>query len=240
MKEKGKYTFIFIVFIFASLLSVRGFGTELTEIALGYGGMEAFFNETQWMNQSGNNMTMFLWIPQQFWRITAAVSDPKPTEEQVQQFEKILSPYVIFAVSQGEIGPFGGMEWTSEDRLRSSLVLIDQVGGEYRPFKDNTVNQDAKNLVTILKPIMANLTGPLGENFHFYFFPSLTNEKKLIADPLKDGFFFLKLGDETHKWRLPLGSMIPQKKCPIDGEEFSGTWKYCPYHGKELVAPVSQ
>jgi hypothetical protein len=236
MYEKKKFIFISVIFFIAFLASVRGFGADGTEPVLGHGGMNALMNETQWMSQSARDIKLIWWIPLQFWRVSGASTDPKPTEEQIQQLEMVLSPYLLFAAVQGQLGPFGGIEWIPEYRLRSSLVLIDQAGREYRPLTDNTISLDAKNLIGFMKPMMSNMVGPMGDNLYFFFFPSLSDEKKQIVDPLMDGFFSTKFGEETHKWRMPLGSLLPPKKCPIDGEKFSGAWKYCPWHGKELVA----
>ena len=76
--------------------------------------------------------------------------------------------------------------------------------------------------------------GQLGKNFHFVLFPATNKERLPIMEAKKEGRFSLNLGGDNLRWRLPLGSLLPQKVCPIDGEELSGAWKYCPWHGALL------
>ena len=34
--------------------------------------------------------------------------------------------------------------------------------------------------------------------------------------------------------QVPLGALLPPKACPVDGEHWSGAYRYCPRHGKLL------
>ena len=66
-------------------------------------------------------------------------------------------------------------------------------------------------------------------------FPAYGNDGIRIADAKEEGSFTVELiGGEAFTWRLPLGSVLPPKVCPVDGEQMSGVWTYCPRHGAEL------
>ncbi len=120
--------------------------------------------------------------------------------------------------------PFGGIEFQSREAIQARIHLIDHEGNPYGPLPHEDVKADARNILSILPSLMATALGPIGQNIHFLAFPG---EKEA-------GSFAVKLGEEVFEWKLPLGSLLPPKYCPVDGEELSGAWKYCPWHGVEL------
>jgi len=73
----------------------------------------------------------------------------------------------------------------------------------------------------------------MGENLQFYVFPLF--EENIKIDPYKEGEVTVLVNDELFKYQLPLGSLLNKKKCTVDDELYTGSWKYCPFHGKELV-----
>jgi len=86
----------------------------------------------------------------------------------------------------------------------------------------------------MIKPVIANTLGPLGQNMHFLLFPAKDKNGQNIAEAKKEGAFSVKLGEREFKWRLPLGSLLPPKICPKCGEKLSGAYNYCPYDGTPL------
>jgi len=86
----------------------------------------------------------------------------------------------------------------------------------------------------MIKPVIVNTLGPLGQNMHFFLFPAKNKSGRNIADAKKGGVFSVRLGEREFKWRLPLGSLLPPKICPRCGEKLSGAYKYCPYDGTPL------
>ncbi|MBI5343300.1 MAG: hypothetical protein HZB63_08365 [Deltaproteobacteria bacterium] len=236
MKEKARRFLLlpFAVFLLCLPLA-EGFCADAEKPAQARVDLQALVKETQRESRLPKELGLVWWIPTQYWRAAFTSADPDAGKEQIDKFEKVLSPYILVAAVQGQIGPLGGIQWTQENLLRSNLALIDRDGREYRPLSGSAVSPDAKNLISILRPVVANMLGPMGEHLYFLYFPSMTDGKTPIADPLAEGTFSIRLGKETHKWRLPLGAMLPRKQCPVDNELFSGAWKYCPFHGKELV-----
>lgn len=193
--------------------------------------VQAMVAETQWMSRSDKTVGLVWWIPAEFWRASAPASSPR---EQIDELVKILTPYTVVTVAFGDVGPLGGVTWATEDALRSRLAIVDSTGREYAPIATEQVSADAKNLAAILKPILTNFLGPMGQNMHFVYFPALTAAGTPIADLFSEGSFSVRLGSDVHRWRLPVGSFLPEKVCPVDGERLNGAWKFCPIHGKEL------
>jgi hypothetical protein len=195
--------------------------------------LNALINETQKMGEKADEMTLVWWLPEEYWQ-TVFAQDATMTETQIEEFLSVLRPYTLVAVVDGKIGPFGGVTYKAEKEVRSGTRFIDNEGTDYVPFSEDVVDADAKNLLSAMKPVLANILGPMGQNVNFFLFPAKGKKGKKLADPTKEGGFTVKLTDRAFKWRLPLGSLLPSKTCPVDGEKLSGAWKFCPWHGVEL------
>jgi len=190
-------------------------------------------HETQKMSQKVDEMALIWWIPEEHWQASFA-QDPTMTKSQAEQFLKALRPYVLVAVIDGKMGPFAGVTYKSEADIRASLQLKDSQGTFYRPLSQDKIDADARNFLSIMKPILANMLGPLGQNMHFFVFPAKNSKGQKIADAKKQGFFSVKLGQNEFRWRLPLGSLLPPKMCTKCAEKCSGAWNFCPWCGSKL------
>lgn len=196
--------------------------------------VNALLSDTQRTSDDPTRIGLVWWLPVELWEISMS-SDPVPsTPEQIAALTSILRSYTLFAVADGIVGQFGGVTWISKEDLRSAVILQDSSGTRYAPLKEEQISPDARNLAALMKPMLANMLGPMGEHIEFFFFPGTSESGKPIADAKAEGSFRFQLGPEAHDWRLPLGSLTPKKVCPVDGEELNGSWKYCPWHGKKL------
>ena len=86
----------------------------------------------------------------------------------------------------------------------------------------------------MMRPVLSNMLGPMGENMRFFLFPAVDGSGTEIANPTSQNHFAVQLGDHHFRWRLPLGSLLPPKACPDDGQVLNGAWNYCPWHGTKL------
>lgn len=196
--------------------------------------LNALISETQKSSDKPNAMIMIWWIPEEFW-LASAAQDPSFTDAQAQEIIKILQPYTIIAVVDGTVGSFGGVTYNPESSIRSNIVLIGTDGLSYRPLSSQTIGADAKNLISMLKPVIANMLGEMGQNFHFFLFPAKDKQGANIAQANKDGIIRIQLRNEEYRWRLPLSSLLPAITCPQCGEKCSGAWEYCPWCGTKLI-----
>lgn len=174
------------------------------------------------------------WIPTEFWRATFQ-NEPGIPDYQVDEFIDILKPYSIFAVIDGEIGAFGGVTYAPLSEIEKNIVMIGTDGKEHKPLKYAELSQDVQNFLSMFKPVLINMIGQMGENMHFFVFEDLTKTGKRVADPTTEGQLQVNVLDEEYVWKTPLPALLPPKYCPIDKEEMKGSWKYCPYHGEELL-----
>jgi len=189
--------------------------------------------ETQKMSDNSDEMTLIWWIPEEFWQASFD-QDPSVTATQAEEFIKVLRPYLLIVVADGKVGNFGGITYKSETTIRNNIQIIDNQGTNFRPLAEDNVNADTKNFLSMMKPVFVNMLGPMGQNMHFFLFPAKNKTGQNIASAMKVGDFSVKLDEREFKWRLPLGSLLPPKVCPVDGEKMNGAWKFCPWHGVEL------
>lgn len=191
--------------------------------------MVVFIKETQQMTKTGQNMKLVWWIPTMYWDI-ALNGNPDVTEEAKQDILRSVEKYIIFAVLDGEIGALG----FSYKELEN-IKVIDDKDMVYKPLNQEELPEETLNLLNILKPTLSNLIGEMGKNMEFYVFPGTNEKGDKILNPTSTSNFSVFYNGDSFNWRLPLGCLVPQKKCPVDDEKLSGSWKFCPWHGNELV-----
>lgn len=196
--------------------------------------LAALIRETQKMSPKANEIRLAWWIPVEYWEACLS-QNPMMTPEQIDQVVKVVSPYTLLAVVEGDVGPFGGIAFKDEATVRSRVKLRDKDESAYSPLKPDKISPDASNLLAAMKPILANAMGPLGKNMHFFLFPAKDEKGRRIADAKKKGSFSVLVGEKKYKWRLPLGSLLPPKTCPECAEKLSGAFKFCPYDGTKLT-----
>jgi hypothetical protein len=197
--------------------------------------IDALTSETQKTSTEADRVTVIWWVPEEYWQVTLA-QDDKLTPPQIEDFVRPLRQYTVFAVAEGKVGTYGAITYKPEDEVRKSIRLIDNSGIGYLPVSSDKIDSDTLAVLLMIKPVLANMNGPVGQNMHFVLFPAKDKAGKQIAPATTEGAFSLKFGASEFKWRLPLGSLLPRKICPTDGEELNGAWKFCPWHGEKLVS----
>jgi len=193
----------------------------------------ALTQETQKMSQKPDEMTFVWWIPEEYWAASFAQT-PGMTPTQVEEFLKVIRPYTMLAVADGTMGTFGGVTYRSEDWIRANTRLIDSRAKSYSPRSSDDVDADTKNMLQMIKPILVNMLGPMGQNLHFLLFPAKTEAGARIAPAKEKMQFKVKLGDKEFNWRLPLDALVPAKVCGQCGQECKGSWSFCAWCGKRL------
>ncbi len=192
-----------------------------------------FIRETQKNSSDGKKISLVWWIPIEFWDITLHNNNTL-SEEQIIKFMETLKSYSIFAVIDGEVSGFGGFTYESVDSISQNIVLIDNDNKNFKPLKYEALDAFLQNLLSVFKPLLKNSMGQLGENMNFFVFPDIDGNKR-ISNPYLKGCVTIKIKDKEYKWRTPLGTLMPQKVCPKDGELMNGAWEFCPWDGEKLI-----
>jgi len=194
--------------------------------------VQALVRETQITSEAPNELTMIWWLPEQFWQASLRQSNLK--SDQVDEFLKVVRRYTLIAVVDGRVGPLGGASFSPEEAVRTNVTLKDATGVSYAPLGESSIDPDMKNLVQLMKPVVANLAGPVGQNMHFVLFPSKSDDGRLVANPGSTGALWVIVGGKEFKYRLPLGSILPPKYDPGTGEKFPGNYTFNPFTGTKL------
>lgn len=219
---KKAFTFIFLLTALSTLL-----GQSKTPQEVGF---DALLTETQFSSDSADTLEMVWWLPAAFWEVSFA-QDNTTTEEDIAMVQQLLDGYEMFAVVQGDLGYFGGVTYKPLEEIKKSFSVTFR-GSEIPFAAESSVPADLVNFVSIIKPMMKNMLGPLGENVHVVL---LEVGEQYVIDPLGDEPFSVKLGNLDVNVDLPLSSLLVEKKCPVDQKLLSGKWSYCPIHGEKLV-----
>ncbi|MFA4983721.1 MAG: hypothetical protein WC559_00205 [Candidatus Omnitrophota bacterium] len=189
--------------------------------------------ETQKRSEKSGEINFIWWIPEEYWRASLA-QNPSTTPQQVDAIVSVFKPYVVVAVVEGKVDVSGNIAYNSEADIRSKLRLVDSQGNVYSPLADDGINVSTKSFLAMMKPMLANILGPMGQNMYFYTFVAKDKNGTDIADPRKEGAFSVRLGEKDFKWELPLSSLVPEKICPSCKRKLNGTYKYCPFDGTPL------
>jgi hypothetical protein len=197
--------------------------------------MSAFMKETQQTPNESGYAGIVWWIPTEFWEISLERNGM--SEQKAKERYAPLGKYTVVAVVIGKIG-IGNINWISEPEIRDATTLRDSDGNVYQPVQK--LSGDAEGLVSVLKPVFANMLGNMGQNIEILFFPATNKMAKPIADPHAPGSFSVAISklvdgkDKVFEWKLPLTSLTPPKYCPVGKERVQANWKYCPWHGVKL------
>ena len=190
--------------------------------------------ETQRFSTEGGELNIIWWLPEEFWATSiAANTNVKPA--QIQMFAKFVHPYLIVGVVSGKVLTFGPPTYRTEAEIRELIRLKDSDGVIYTPLATDKVAASVPAVEALMRPGMAKMLGPLGENMKFYVFPGSRKDGTRVCDASTRGVCEVNLGDRAFKWKLPLESVLPKQKCPVCGGILSGGYKYCPYDGTSLA-----
>lgn len=221
--------------IFGSLLVMLVlFGwTSLARAEEGQMDLNAIIFETQKQTKTTDSIAAVWWMPLEAWEILLK-QNPNYTEAQAKEILDKFHSYLYFMVVAAGADPTGGMTYADSLYVQTNTHLIDRQGQTYKPLSEDQLDPEVRLFVARMRPVMANILGPLGQHMHVFLFSSKDKNGQYIADTKKEGSFSMKVGESVFQWRLPLGSVLPPKTCPTCKETMSGAWKYCPWDGTKL------
>ncbi len=174
-----------------------------------------------------DNLYVVWWMLPEFWEKTFS-EDPTISPEEGDLIVSMFRKYSIFAMVFGELGPMGIPNYKSEKFMQANTLLVHPNKRRYSPQKKDEIDGDTQMIIGFLEMYLSQILGDLGENITICVFDCKT------INPLEDDDFQIIIDKESFTFELPLGSLLPLKFCPEDGEKFNGAWSYCPFHGTYL------
>jgi hypothetical protein len=194
--------------------------------------LDALLTDTQYSSDNQDYLEMVWWLPTVFWEVSFA-QDPSTSKADGQAVIDLFQGYELFAVVKGEIGAFGGITYTTLDDIKGMLSVTYE-GQKLTMVDDKDISPDLTNFLLIIRPMMSNMLGSMGENLHFIFVEHSAKNTVLPIDPLSSSSLEIELEAFKPAISLPLNSLLLEKQCPVDEKWHSGKWSYCPFHGSEL------
>ncbi len=114
---------------------------------------------------------------------------------------------------------------------------IDASGKARKMSHTEPADPDMQLLLDMMKPMLAQAMGNLGENFYFFPLPAFDNEDNRVLSPYENGKLRVTLqrGEETVvlEIELPIDALFVPRICP-NGKPAHVSWVYCPWSGEKL------
>ncbi len=195
--------------------------------------LQALVRETQITRQASQGLDLVWWIPSDYW--VESLRKSALTPKQQQDLVAAVDDYILVAALQGTIGTLGVMSSISKEELEKETTLV--IGKtSLSPIPEGDLSPGARNFIQMMKPLLANMMGAMGQGMHFIAFKGKDAEGKHLVDPKAKGRIVVKMGAKEFPFRLPLGSLLPPKIDTDSGEHFPGNYDYNPFTGKKLIA----
>ena len=172
--------------------------------------IDALITETQFSSDTPNAIEMIWWLPRTFWKVSFA-QDPNTNEADIAAIEELLENKELFVVINGKVGHFGGVSYTPIEELIDNISFM--FNGEKLLIEDSkALSPDLTNFLSMMKPMMANMLGPMGENLHFILLKNNDKSNVLPIDSKEKGVLKVRMNSFIREVDLPLESVLIEKK----------------------------
>jgi hypothetical protein len=167
------------------------------------------------------------------WMPPKAFLDDMPPKER-ERFMKSMEGYSIFLVMDGEMSPMANLTAKSRKELVATMSLNVE-GKTYTPLSDAAVPADLRMIGEMMKPVMKNLLGNLGQQMEMVVFADADANGRTLMREDGTGDASLSMSARTFTWHLPLASLLPPMEDRDNGDTFPGDYAYSPFSGRKLV-----
>lgn len=179
------------------------------------------------------------WLPNEFWESTYA-RDTTTSDKDKSAMLAAVEGVSLLGVVQADISPLGSFKFYPKEDVQKNMVITftGKDGKSRRVPVEKDINPDLKVLLGIIKPMLAQAIGNMGENLHFFVLKDKDEDGNRILDPYEGGVLNFKLKEFSGRdifanIYLPLNSLYVPRNCP-NGRPADVTWDYCPWSGEKL------
>ena len=194
--------------------------------------IDAFISETQFGSDSQNDVDLIWWIPTEYWNAIFA-QDPSTSQSEKDIIISMLKDLAVVIVIKGKVGVFGGITYDTKENIKA-ITSISYKGEKLKMASEDEIDPDVLNFMSIIKPMMKNMLGSMGENMQMFIFENPKDKAVLPIDPYSDNELKFTLGTLERNVSLPLSCLLEEKICTEDNSEWNGKWNFCPIHGTKL------
>ena len=182
----------------------------------------------------GGEVIFIWWTPTEYWELSFK-NDPYVTSSFVNKFMQIMESYSIFAMHHGKMSPLGSITSKSKEEITNKISITLEDSTQLYPLSENEITEDIKNYMMFIKPWFSKVLGNIGDGTEFIVFNNRKSYNKLYIDPKTRNSFSVNYDSLSFTWRLPLGSLLPNKFDPETKETFPGNYNFNPFTGNELI-----
>ncbi|MCE5276807.1 MAG: zinc ribbon domain-containing protein [Planctomycetaceae bacterium] len=202
---------------------------------------EALTNETQKSAEPSEGINIVWWVPTEFW----AASLGQSKDVSAADADKIITAiekYLIVAVVRADISPLGGFKFHSQNVVSRNLKAAykDKEGKETLLVLETDLDEDTRVLLDVIKPILKNAMGRMGENFHFFVYRGTDAKGRRIVSPYEKGCLTVEMKKVSNEaggkveFNCPLNSLFLPRTCAGCTKQAHISWNFCPWCGKKL------
>jgi hypothetical protein len=195
--------------------------------------LHAIVRDTQKEGSRAGRVTIVWWLVPEFWRTSLAANGSLPADK-IEEMVRSIQDVNIFAIIDGKVGVFGAANFLSPEEIQKTLSVTDTHNQSVAAVPESKQSKSTKAMISVMKPVFANMLGDFGKGISFFVFEGTDKSGSRRLDPTKPGSFTVKLNEEDFRWRLPLGSLLPDKICPKCHEQFRGDYAFCPFDATPL------
>lgn len=189
--------------------------------------------QKQVYGDGGKEFEIVWWMPREYWE--ASLSQQQALDPSIRKtIIDTLGDYDVVAVVEGSMADDMQFRFVTENEIRDATHLLDTKGNALDPLRENDVPPKVASLLASLKPVLSSNMGPVGKSMHFMVFPGNDKQGSRRVDPSGNGRMQVKTRSNTYVFRLPLGSLLPNKVDAATGDLFPGDYLYSPYSGATL------
>lgn len=220
-------SYLILAFVFVFSLQCFAQKKALNQVSI-----DAFISETQYSSDNPDNIEMIWWLPTEYWNVVFS-QDQTTSKADQDAIISMLKDFVVVVAIKGKVGMFGGITYETKEHIKA-IINVSYKKEKLAMVSEDNIEPDMLNFLSIIKPMMKNMIGPMGENMQFFLFQAPKNNELLPIDPYSNNELTFALGDFEKDAELPLSCLLEEKICSEDNKTWNGKYNFCPIHGSEL------
>lgn len=181
------------------------------------------------VEQQEGEFLQITWFPKEYWK-SVGENNPNISRQLIASLEEAFDKYIVFGVVNLKVT---GDKLISINRKSMRLEVIDPSNNYLIETSINRIPEADKELLLIVKDILAQMAGNYGKSMELFVFSKGKNSGHAV-NATSSGILKAVLNQNSYTWRLPIGSLMPAKYDVETNERFPGNYLYNPYTGKLL------
>jgi hypothetical protein len=161
--------------------------------------LQQFMAETQRMKRDKDEISIVWWLPTKYWQESMSNATPAQRGAIVQALE----PYAMFVVARIKPTPLATMKSVPRAELVDALDVKFN-GHSLEIVPERQLSPEVRNFLQIMKPVMSNLLGQMGEGLEFLMVRNAADGKTII-DAEKPGALEATFFNAHFAWGCRLG-----------------------------------